>query len=35
LNYFAGPNSGKALKYFMSAGKTLKEAPLPGRPRCG
>jgi hypothetical protein len=35
LNYFAGPNSGKALKYFMSVGKALKQAPLSGRPRCG
>ncbi|GAA3780075.1 carboxymuconolactone decarboxylase family protein [Streptomyces chiangmaiensis] len=29
LNYFADPTAGKALKYFMSAGKTLKESPLP------
>ncbi|MEU5613561.1 carboxymuconolactone decarboxylase family protein [Streptomyces sparsogenes] len=29
LNYFANPTAGKALKYFMSAGKALKEAPLP------
>lgn len=30
LNYFAGPNPGKALKHFMSAGKALKEEyPLP------
>jgi AhpD family alkylhydroperoxidase len=29
LNYFASPTAGKALKYFMSAGKTLKESPLP------
>jgi AhpD family alkylhydroperoxidase len=29
LNFFAGPTAGKALKYFMSAGKTLKESPLP------
>ncbi|GAA5702576.1 carboxymuconolactone decarboxylase family protein [Streptomyces avermitilis] len=29
LNYFAGPNPGKALKYLMSAGKALKESPLP------
>lgn len=29
LNYFASPTAGKALKYFMSAGKTLKESSLP------
>ncbi|MFE2743499.1 carboxymuconolactone decarboxylase family protein [Streptomyces scopuliridis] len=29
LNYFASPTAGKALKYFMSAGKTLKDSPLP------
>ncbi|MGC5566178.1 carboxymuconolactone decarboxylase family protein [Streptomyces sp. FR-108] len=29
LNYFASPVAGKALKYFMSAGKALKESPLP------
>ena len=29
LNYFADPTAGKALKYFMSAGKTLKDSPLP------
>lgn len=29
LNYFADPAAGKVLKHFMSAGKTLKEAPLP------
>ncbi|MFD3502539.1 carboxymuconolactone decarboxylase family protein [Streptomyces sp. NPDC058676] len=29
LNYFASPIAGKALKYFMSAGKALKESPLP------
>ncbi|MFD6290685.1 carboxymuconolactone decarboxylase family protein [Streptomyces sp. NPDC060205] len=29
LNYFASPMAGKALKYFMSAGKALKESPLP------
>ncbi|GAA5023354.1 carboxymuconolactone decarboxylase family protein [Streptomyces siamensis] len=29
LNYFASPNPGKALKHFMSAGKALKESPLP------
>jgi AhpD family alkylhydroperoxidase len=29
LNYFAGPTAGKALKYFMSAGKALKDSPLP------
>ncbi|MEV0701287.1 carboxymuconolactone decarboxylase family protein [Saccharopolyspora sp. NPDC050389] len=29
LNYFASPIAGKALKYFMSAGKALKDASLP------
>jgi AhpD family alkylhydroperoxidase len=29
LNYFASPTAGKALKYFMSAGKSLKDSPLP------
>jgi AhpD family alkylhydroperoxidase len=29
LNYFASPTAGKALKYFMSMGKTLKDSPLP------
>ncbi|WP_105969490.1 carboxymuconolactone decarboxylase family protein [Streptomyces geranii] len=29
LNYFASPAAGKALKYFMSAGRELKESPLP------
>ncbi|WP_328923813.1 carboxymuconolactone decarboxylase family protein [Streptomyces sp. NBC_00190] len=29
LNYFASPTAGKALKYFMSAGKALKDSPLP------
>ncbi|MER5348282.1 carboxymuconolactone decarboxylase family protein [Streptomyces mirabilis] len=29
LNYFADPTAGKALKYFMSAGKALKDSPLP------
>ncbi|MEU1669347.1 carboxymuconolactone decarboxylase family protein [Streptomyces sparsogenes] len=29
LNYFANPTAGKALKYFMSAGKALKDLPLP------
>lgn len=29
LNYFADPTAGKALKHFMSAGKALKESPLP------
>ncbi|MFD8543230.1 carboxymuconolactone decarboxylase family protein [Streptomyces sp. NPDC059649] len=29
LNYFASPTAGKALKYVMSAGKALKESPLP------
>jgi AhpD family alkylhydroperoxidase len=29
LNYFASPTAGKALKYVMSAGKALKDSPLP------
>ncbi|MDT0615031.1 carboxymuconolactone decarboxylase family protein [Streptomyces lancefieldiae] len=29
LNYFANPAAGKALKHFMSAGRELKELPLP------
>ncbi|MEU5836168.1 carboxymuconolactone decarboxylase family protein [Streptomyces diacarni] len=29
LNYFADPTAAKALKYFMSAGKVLKDSPLP------
>jgi AhpD family alkylhydroperoxidase len=29
LNYFADPTAGKALKYFMSIGKALKDSPLP------
>ncbi|MEU3193091.1 carboxymuconolactone decarboxylase family protein [Streptomyces sp. NPDC006992] len=29
LDYFSSPTAGKALKYFMSAGRTLKESPLP------
>ncbi|MEV6591843.1 carboxymuconolactone decarboxylase family protein [Streptomyces acidicola] len=29
LNYFASPTAGKVLKYFMSAGKALKDSPLP------
>ncbi|MEU9504020.1 carboxymuconolactone decarboxylase family protein [Streptomyces sp. NPDC048196] len=29
LNFFASPIAGKALKYVMSAGKAVKEAPLP------
>ncbi|MFI9803585.1 carboxymuconolactone decarboxylase family protein [Streptomyces sp. NPDC052301] len=29
LNYFASPAAGRALKYFMSAGKALKDSPLP------
>ncbi|MEU9123272.1 carboxymuconolactone decarboxylase family protein [Streptomyces sp. NPDC048506] len=29
LNYFADPTAGKALKYVMSAGKALKDSPLP------
>ncbi|MFF2061277.1 carboxymuconolactone decarboxylase family protein [Streptomyces sp. NPDC058200] len=29
LNFFAGPTAGKALKYLMSAGKVIKDSPLP------
>ncbi|MEX3100891.1 MULTISPECIES: carboxymuconolactone decarboxylase family protein [unclassified Streptomyces] len=29
LNYFASPTAAKALKHLMSAGKVLKESPLP------
>ncbi|MFJ1748050.1 carboxymuconolactone decarboxylase family protein [Streptomyces sp. NPDC088116] len=29
LDYFADPTAGKALKYFMSLGKVLKDSPLP------
>ncbi|MEV7405231.1 carboxymuconolactone decarboxylase family protein [Streptomyces sp. NPDC091267] len=29
LNYFASPTAGKALKYLMSAGRTLKDSALP------
>ncbi|MEV0055708.1 carboxymuconolactone decarboxylase family protein [Saccharopolyspora shandongensis] len=29
LNYLASPTGAEAAKYVMSAGKTLKEAPLP------
>ncbi|MEU0481308.1 carboxymuconolactone decarboxylase family protein [Streptosporangium sp. NPDC006013] len=29
LDYFADPTAGKVLKYFMSAGKALKDSPLP------
>jgi AhpD family alkylhydroperoxidase len=29
LNYVASPTAGKALKYFLSAGKALKDSPLP------
>ncbi|MGW0189291.1 carboxymuconolactone decarboxylase family protein [Streptomyces sp. NPDC003362] len=29
LNYFTSPTAGKALKYFMSTGRELKESPLP------
>ncbi|MGW0082659.1 carboxymuconolactone decarboxylase family protein [Streptomyces sp. NPDC003393] len=29
LNYFTSPTAGKALKHFMSAGKALKDSPLP------
>jgi AhpD family alkylhydroperoxidase len=29
LNYFTSPTAAKALKHLMSAGRTLKESPLP------
>lgn len=29
LNYFASPAAGKALRHFTSAGKAIKESPLP------
>ncbi|GAB2882864.1 carboxymuconolactone decarboxylase family protein [Streptomyces mayteni] len=29
LNYFASPTAGKVLKYFMSAGRALRETTLP------
>ncbi|MFJ1969536.1 carboxymuconolactone decarboxylase family protein [Streptomyces sp. NPDC087903] len=29
LNFFTSPTAGKALKHFMSAGRTLKDSPLP------
>lgn len=29
LDYFADPTAGKAIKYFMSAGRTLKDSSLP------
>ncbi|MFC4610395.1 carboxymuconolactone decarboxylase family protein [Streptomyces maoxianensis] len=29
LNYFTDPTAGKVLKYVMSAGKALKDSPLP------
>lgn len=29
LDYLADPTAGKALKYVMSAGRTLKDSPLP------
>ncbi len=29
LNFFTSPNAGKVLKHFMSAGRALKESPLP------
>ncbi|WP_329082774.1 MULTISPECIES: carboxymuconolactone decarboxylase family protein [unclassified Streptosporangium] len=29
LNYFADPSVGKVIKHFMSAGKALKDLPLP------
>ncbi|MFF4398237.1 carboxymuconolactone decarboxylase family protein [Streptomyces sp. NPDC001480] len=33
LDYFATPTAGKALKYFMSAGKEVKDSPLPASTR--
>ena len=33
LDYFATPTAGKALKYFMSAGKEVKDSPLPATTR--
>ncbi|MBG0831361.1 carboxymuconolactone decarboxylase family protein [Planomonospora sp. ID67723] len=29
LDYFTSPTAGKVLKHFMSAGKALKDSPLP------
>lgn len=29
LDYIASPTAGKVLRHFMSAGRTLKESPLP------
>ncbi|MEU7282008.1 carboxymuconolactone decarboxylase family protein [Streptomyces sp. NPDC045431] len=29
LDYFASPTAGKVLKHFISAGRALKESPLP------
>ncbi|NMH94434.1 carboxymuconolactone decarboxylase family protein, partial [Pseudonocardia bannensis] len=29
LNFFAGPTAGKVLKHFLSAGRILKDSPLP------
>ncbi|MFF1961041.1 carboxymuconolactone decarboxylase family protein [Streptomyces sp. NPDC058220] len=29
LNFFAGPTAGKVLKHLMSAGKVIKDSPLP------
>ncbi|MFF7187430.1 carboxymuconolactone decarboxylase family protein [Streptomyces sp. NPDC008222] len=31
LNYFAIPTAGNPLKHFMSAGKALKDSPLPAK----
>ena len=31
LDYFADPTAGKALKHVMSAGRLVKESPLPAR----
>ncbi|MGW6741298.1 carboxymuconolactone decarboxylase family protein [Streptomyces sp. NPDC055025] len=33
LNYFGNPTAGKTLKYMMSAGKAIKESPLPAATR--
>ncbi|MER5427564.1 carboxymuconolactone decarboxylase family protein [Streptomyces sp. NPDC002588] len=33
LDYFADPTAGRALKYFMSAGKALRDSALPAATR--
>ncbi|MEU6550501.1 carboxymuconolactone decarboxylase family protein [Streptomyces sp. NPDC046915] len=33
LDYLAAPTAGKALKHFMSAGRTITEGPLPATTR--